>query len=108
MAFIRMLNESAFFNRAAPFVRWIDGFERYRGEMVFERNSPSGFSCASHRNHILIYLCDASANHALDEMLEIRRAVPKISGLHGETYETTDWIESTLSRKLGNGKNAGG
>jgi hypothetical protein len=26
VAFIRMLSESAFFNRAAPFVHWIDGF----------------------------------------------------------------------------------
>jgi hypothetical protein len=25
VAFIRMLNESAFFNRATPFVRWIEG-----------------------------------------------------------------------------------
>ena len=45
VAFIRMLNESAFFNRATPFVRWIDGFEPYRNEMVFERNSPSCYSC---------------------------------------------------------------
>jgi len=41
VAFIRLLNESAFFNRATPFARWIEGFEPYRNEMVFERNSPS-------------------------------------------------------------------
>jgi nicotinamidase-related amidase len=41
VAFIRMFNEAAFFNRATPFVRWIEGFEPYRNEMVFERNSPS-------------------------------------------------------------------
>src|SRR4029453_1990151 len=33
VAFIRMLNDSAFFNRATPFVRWIEGFEPYRNEM---------------------------------------------------------------------------
>jgi nicotinamidase-related amidase len=45
VAFIRMLSESAFFNRATPFVHWIDGFEPYRNEMVFERSSPSCYSC---------------------------------------------------------------
>ncbi len=141
VAFIRMLNESAFFNRATPFVRWIDGFEPYRNEMVFERNSPSCYSCepfaalvnqcrggfvlagfagesaclstlidAYHRDHKVTYLCDASASHALDEMPadEIHRAVSKISGVYGEVYETSDWIASTLPRKLGNGKKAGG
>jgi nicotinamidase-related amidase len=45
VAFIRLVNESAFFNRATPFVRWIEGFEPYRNEMVFERSSPSCYSC---------------------------------------------------------------
>ena len=45
VAFIRTLNESAFFNRATPFVRWIEGFEPCRNEMVFERSSPSCYSC---------------------------------------------------------------
>jgi len=141
VAFIRMLNESAFFNRATPFVRRIEGFEPYRNEMVFERGSLSCYSCqqstalvnqsrggivlagfagesaclstlidAIHRNHKVTYLRDASASHALDEMSadETHRAVSKISGLYGEVYETTDWIASTLPRKLGNGKNAGG
>ena len=45
VAFIRMLNDSAFFNRATPFVRWIEGFEPCRNEMVFERSSPSCYSC---------------------------------------------------------------
>jgi len=44
VAFIRMLGESAFFNRATPFVRWIEGFEPCRNEMVFERSSPSCYS----------------------------------------------------------------
>jgi nicotinamidase-related amidase len=141
VAFMRLVNESAFFNRATPFVRWIEGFEPYRNEMVFERSSPSCYSCepftalvnqsrggivlagfageaaclstlidAFHRNHKVTYLCDASASHALDDVSadEIHRAVSKISGLYGEVYETTDWITSTLPRKLGVGKNAGG
>jgi nicotinamidase-related amidase len=45
VAFVRMVGESAFFNRATPFVRWIEGFEPYRNEMVFERASPSCYSC---------------------------------------------------------------
>jgi nicotinamidase-related amidase len=141
IAFIRMFNESPFFNRATPFVRWIEGFEPCRHEMVFERSSPSCYSsepfaalvnqsrggivlagfagesaCLStlidafHRNHKVTYLCDASASHALEDVPagEIHRAVSKISGLYGEVYETTDWIASTLPRKLGAGKNAGG
>ena len=141
VAFIRMVNESAFFNRATPFVRWIEGFEPYRNEMVFERGSPSCYSsepftalvnqsrggivlvgfagesaCLStmidafHRNHKVAYLCDASASHALDDMSadDIHRTVSRISALYGDVYETTDWIASTLPRKLGNGKNAGG
>jgi nicotinamidase-related amidase len=141
VAFIRMFNESAFFNRATPFVRWIGGFEPCRNEMVFERSSPSCYSCepfaalvnqsrggivlagfagesaclstmidAFHRNHQVTYLCDASASHTLEDMPadEVHRAVSKISGLYGEVYETTDWIASTLPRKLGQGKNAGG
>jgi len=136
VAFMRQLNESAFFNRATPFVRWIEGFEPYRNEMVFERSSPSCYSCepfaalmnqsrggivlagfagesaclstlidAFHRNHRVTYLCDASASHALEDVPagEIHRAVSKISGLYGEVYETTDWIASTVPRKLGVG-----
>jgi nicotinamidase-related amidase len=141
VAFIRMLNESAFFNRATPFVRWIEGFEPYRNEMVFERNSPSCYSCepfaalvnqsrggivlagfagesaclstlidAFHRKHKVIYLRDASASHALDDMSadEVHRAVSRISGIYGDVHETADWIEQTLPRKLGIGKNTGG
>ena len=141
VAFMRLLNESAFFNRATPFVRWIEGFEPYRNEMVFERSSPSCYSCepfaalmnqsrggivlagfagesaclstlidAFHRNQKVTYLCDASASHALENVSadEIHRAVSKISGLYGDVYETTDWIASTLPRKLGVGKNASG
>jgi nicotinamidase-related amidase len=45
VAFIRMVGESAFFNRATPFIRWIEGFEPQRNEMIFERTSPSCYSC---------------------------------------------------------------
>lgn len=136
VAFVRLFNESAFFNRATPFARWIEGFEPGRNEMVFERSSPSCYSCepfatlvsqsrggfvlagfagetaclstlidAFHRNHKVTYLCDASASHDLEDVpaSEIHRAVSKISGLYGDVNETTDWIASTLSRKLGNG-----
>ena len=44
VAFVRMLDKSAFFNPAAPSVRWIEGFEPNRNEMVFERASPSCYS----------------------------------------------------------------
>jgi nicotinamidase-related amidase len=44
VAFIRMLDDSAFFNRATPFVRWIEGFEPSRNEMIFERSFPSCYS----------------------------------------------------------------
>ena len=67
VAFMRMLDESAFFNRDK-----------------------------------VAYLCDASASHTLDDVSadEIHRAISKISGLHGEVYETTEWIEAALPRKL--------
>jgi nicotinamidase-related amidase len=45
VAFIRTVSKSAFFNPATPFVRWIEGFEPCRNEMVFERSSPSCYSC---------------------------------------------------------------
>jgi nicotinamidase-related amidase len=140
IAFVRLLDDSAFFNRATPFVRWIEGFEPLRNEMIFERSSPSCYSselfaslmnqnrggivlagfagesaCLStlidayHRGHKVAYLADASASHALDDMIadEVHRAISKISGVYGDVYETSDWIASTLSSKLGTGKNAG-
>jgi hypothetical protein len=44
VAFVRMIGESAFSNRAIPFVRRIEGFERCRDEMIFEQTSPSCYS----------------------------------------------------------------
>jgi nicotinamidase-related amidase len=140
VAFVRLLDDSAFFNRATPFVRWIEGFEPLRNEMIFERSSPSCYSselfaslmnqnrggivlagfagesaCLStlvdayHRGHKAAYLVDASASHALDDLAayEVHRAISKVSGLYGDVYETSDWIASTLPRKLGNEKNSG-
>lgn len=45
IAFIRRIDNSAFFNRATPFARWIEGFEPERHEMIFERSNPSCYSC---------------------------------------------------------------
>lgn len=75
-----------------------------------ESACPSALIDAFHRNHKVTYLSDASASHALDDMPadDVHRAVSRISGLYGDVYETPDWIASTLSRKLGYGKNAGG
>lgn len=139
VAFTRFLDNSAFFNRATPFARWIEGFEPQRHEMIFERSSPScyasepfaalmeqntggfvlaGFAgesaCLStlvdahHRNHKAVFLCDASASHALDDVSagDVHRAVSKITGLYGDVYETSEWIAATLPRKLGK-KNGG-
>ena len=93
VAFIRMISESAFFNRASPFVRRDEGFgprcfepysfephsfEPYHDEMIFERKSPSCYSGEP------------------------------FTRIHAEVFETDDLIEPTLTRKLGYGKNAGG
>jgi hypothetical protein len=78
VAFFRMINASAFFNRATPSIHWAEGFESYRSEMIFERNSSS---CYSGEPFTRIY---------------------------AEAFPTDDLIERTLPRKLGYGKNAGG
>jgi hypothetical protein len=127
VAFIRMLNESAFFNRGTPSVRWIEGFEPYRDEMVFERvrrageakswrhragriGQPVDFDRCAPPQPSGHYLSDTSASYALEEMSadDVRRAVSKLLGIHGDVYETTDWIASTLPCKFGHRKNAGG
>jgi len=119
VAFVRTVGEAGVFNPATPCARSIEGFEPCRNEMMFERNSPSCYSCelftamvndAFHRDHKVTCLCEASAGGALDEMPAHKadRAVSKISGLYGEVYETIDWIAATLPHKLGTGKNAGG
>jgi nicotinamidase-related amidase len=43
--FVRWLDQSApFFNKATPFVGWIDGFEPQRNEMIFDRSRPSCYA----------------------------------------------------------------
>jgi hypothetical protein len=78
----------------------------FAGESTYPSTSIDAF----HRSHEVAFLCDASASRALDDVAadDVHGAVSKISGLYGEVYETTDWIASTLPRKRGNGKNAGG
>lgn len=70
----------------------------------------SAIDPALDNHHEVAYLCGASASHAVDDMVadDDRRAVSGISGPYGDVYETADWIAPTLSRKLGNGRNAGG
>jgi hypothetical protein len=62
------------------------------------------------RIHKVPYPCDASSRHALEEVSadKFHRTVSNIAGLSGNVQETDDWIASTLLRKLGIGKNAGG
>jgi hypothetical protein len=86
VALIRMIGESAFFNRATPFVRRDEGFEprcfkphsfgphsfeSYHDEMMFERESPSCYS-----------------------------GLP-FTGIHAELFETDDFIEPTLTSQAG-------
>lgn len=73
-------------------------------------NWRTGLPGPSHRHYKVTGLYDASACHGPEKVLvgEIRRDVSNISGLSADVYQTDDWIASTLPRKLGIGKNAGG
>jgi hypothetical protein len=85
-AFFRIITEAAFFDRASPSDRCVDGFEPYcyepyysephRNEMMFERNNLSCY---------------------VDGPL---------TGISTEIFETDDLIEPTFPRKLGHGRNA--
>ena len=44
VAFTRRIGNSAFFNRATPFARWIEGFEPERHEMIFDHAQPSCYT----------------------------------------------------------------
>ena len=84
VAFIRMTDESAFFNHSAASIGWAEDCEpyyfrseSYRNEMIFERSSRSCYS--------------------------------RFTGISAEAIETDDLIEQTLPRKLGYyGRNTGG
>jgi hypothetical protein len=116
VTFIRMLNKSAFFNGATPFVRWIEGFEPYRNEMGFGRASPCCYSCKpftalakqSRGGIVLAGFAGESACRSTSMQANDHRAVSKISGIYGDVYETADWISTALPRKLGHGKSASG
>jgi nicotinamidase-related amidase len=47
VAFVRWLARSAFFNPATRFSRWIEGFEPFGSDMVFERDQPSCYASTS-------------------------------------------------------------
>ncbi len=47
VAFVRWLARSAFFNPATRFSRFIEGFEPYGSDMVFERDQPSCYASTS-------------------------------------------------------------
>lgn len=121
-AFMRMLGDLVFFYRAAPFVPRSRGVETCEPVIapVGQGYGGLGFACeltclspsidAFHRDHEVAYLSDASASSARDEMSadDVHHADSKILGIYGDVYETADSIASTLPRKLGDGKNAGG
>src|SRR6266700_6555620 len=47
VAFVRWLARSAFFNPATRFSRWIERFEPFGSDMVFERDQPSCYASTS-------------------------------------------------------------
>ena len=98
-AFIR---KSAFPSETAPSARSTERFGPYCNEMAFE---PAGPSCYSFEP----FAASAQRSRGGTDVLsdDGYRAASRIS-VYGDVYETSDWIASTLSRKLGNGKNAGG
>jgi len=55
---------------------------------------------AFHRGHTVTYLTDASASHALDDIVanDVHRVVSGIVGLYGDAITTRSWIART-SRK---------
>lgn len=44
VAFLRMIDQSPFFNSALSYSKWIQGFEPLTSEMVFERSKPSCYA----------------------------------------------------------------
>jgi len=123
VAFTRVINELAFFNPATPSVRWIKGFEPCRDELIFEPSNPScysgePFTALVNRSHGGFVLAGFSGNVSLQRIGQSRtrrtaggRCPPRRFeniGIYAEVFETDDWIEQTLPRNLGYGKNAGG
>ncbi|MBV9550280.1 MAG: isochorismatase family protein [Alphaproteobacteria bacterium] len=44
VAFLRWVDNAPFFNPNSRFARWIEGFEPYGSDMIFERNRPSCYA----------------------------------------------------------------
>ncbi len=55
---------------------------------------------AFHRNQRFVYLADASASHACEDLTgpEIHRAITRVISLYGEVMETKTWIAMTSGR----------
>ena len=52
---------------------------------------------AFHRNHVVTFLSDASASHALDEYsgAEVHNLVAKVAGIYATVADTDGWINAT-------------
>jgi nicotinamidase-related amidase len=103
------------FERASPSCYACEPFAAFmdqsRGGIVMagfagESSCLSTLIDAFHRKHMVTYLFDASASHALDELSadQVHRAVSTISGLYAEVCGTAEWIAATLPLNLRNGK----
>ena len=46
VAFVRWTGQSPLFNAATRFSRWIEGFEPWGSDMIFERSKPSCYASA--------------------------------------------------------------
>jgi nicotinamidase-related amidase len=46
VAFVRLTGQSPLFNAATRFSRWIEGFEPWGSDMIFERSKPSCYASA--------------------------------------------------------------
>jgi nicotinamidase-related amidase len=68
---------------------------------------------AFHRGHKITYLADASASHALDDIVanDVHRVVATVAALYGEVTTTRSWIARTSRRNnrvgLGDGNEQG-
>jgi nicotinamidase-related amidase len=56
---------------------------------------------AFHRNHRFVFLGDASASHACEdvEAADIHRAVARVINLYGDVMETGAWIAATSGKR---------
>lgn len=68
----------------------------FAGEAACLATAIDGF----HRGHSITYLADASASHALNDVMadDVHRVISNVAGLYGEVLTTKSWIART-SRK---------